>query len=293
MSYCVNCGVELDPGAARCPLCGTPAWKPDPDAPSYFPTKPAEVPPASRRAAAALLTAMLASVSLCCGVLNLLLPTERPWSLYVIGAAVMLWIWFVLPMLARRIPIFFRLTADVAAVGVYVFLISIDLSGSAWFRGLALPILGWACVLVFLLSFLLRGGRRSRLSAIAMCIGTVGLMALGVEYCMDRFFRAAWQPTWSLVVVVICVGLIIPLRVVRRVPSLRVEARRRFNLLNWVGMARAMPSLFCQAASIRIFIFTRRQYNSFRFHVYDEISFSSDYWFSRHIRTYLQVWAIP
>ena len=50
MSYCVNCGVELDPGAARCPLCGTPAWKPDPDAPSYFPTKPAEVPPASRRA---------------------------------------------------------------------------------------------------------------------------------------------------------------------------------------------------------------------------------------------------
>ena len=131
MSYCVNCGVELDPGAARCPLCGTPAWKPDPDAPSYFPTKPAEVPPASRRAAAALLTAMLASVSLCCGVLNLLLPTERPWSLYVIGAAVMLWIWFVLPMLARRIPIFFRLTADVAAVGVYVFLISIDLSGGA------------------------------------------------------------------------------------------------------------------------------------------------------------------
>ena len=49
MSYCVNCGVELDPGAARCPLCGTPAWKPDPDAPGYFPTKPAEVPPASRR----------------------------------------------------------------------------------------------------------------------------------------------------------------------------------------------------------------------------------------------------
>ena len=145
MSYCVNCGVELDPGAARCPLCGTPAWKPDPDAPSYFPPKPAEVPPASRRAAAALLTAMLASVSLCCGVLNLLLPTERPWSLYVIGAAVMLWLWFVLPMLVRRIPIFFRLTADVAAVGVYVFLISIDLSGGAWFRGLALPILGWAC----------------------------------------------------------------------------------------------------------------------------------------------------
>ena len=29
MSYCVKCGVELDEGAERCPLCGTPAWKPD------------------------------------------------------------------------------------------------------------------------------------------------------------------------------------------------------------------------------------------------------------------------
>ncbi|MFR5846186.1 MAG: hypothetical protein ACLUEU_10705 [Oscillospiraceae bacterium] len=48
MSYCVNCGVELDPARQRCPLCGTPAWKPDSTAPSYFPTKPAEVPPASR-----------------------------------------------------------------------------------------------------------------------------------------------------------------------------------------------------------------------------------------------------
>ena len=230
MSYCVNCGVELDPGAERCPLCGTSAWKPDPDAPSYFPTKPAEVPPASRRAAAALFTAMLASVSLCCGGLNLFMETTRPWSLYVIGAAVMLWIWFVLPMLLRGIPIFFRLTADVAAVGVYVFLISIDLNDGAWFRGLALPILGWACVVVFLLSFLLREGRRSLLSAIAMCIGAAGLLAMGVEFCMDRYFRGVWKPGWSIVVLAICAGLIIPLRIVRRVPSLREEARRRFNL---------------------------------------------------------------
>ena len=118
MSYCVKCGVELDEGAERCPLCGTPAWKPDETEPRYFPTKPAEVPRASRRAAAALLTAMLASVSLCCGLLNLILPTEHPWALYVAGAAVMLWIWFALPMLVRGIPIFFRLTADVAAIGI-------------------------------------------------------------------------------------------------------------------------------------------------------------------------------
>ena len=85
MSYCVNCGVELDPSAKTCPLCGTPAWHPELDAPPYFPANSAAVQPASRREAAILLTAMLVSVSLCCGLLNLFLPTDRPWSLYVIG----------------------------------------------------------------------------------------------------------------------------------------------------------------------------------------------------------------
>ena len=85
-------------------------------------------------------------------------------------------------------------------------------------------------MVVFLLSFLLRDGRRSRLSSLALCIGAAGLMAMGVEFCLDRYFRAVWEPGWSLVVLVICIGLIIPLRIVRRVPSLREEARRRFNM---------------------------------------------------------------
>ena len=107
--------------------------------------------------------------------------------------------------------------------------LSMELARSKGWTG-KLPMLGWACVVVFLLSFLLRDGRRSRLSSIAMCIGAVGLMAMGVEYCLDRYFLEVWQPSWSLVVLVICIGLIIPLRIVRRVPSLREEARRRFNM---------------------------------------------------------------
>lgn len=48
-----------------------------------------------------LITAMLASVAVCCGVLNLFLHAGRAWSLYVIGAAAMLWLWLVPPLLAR------------------------------------------------------------------------------------------------------------------------------------------------------------------------------------------------
>lgn len=232
MPYCVNCGVELNSNAKLCPLCGTPVWHPEqsPDTASYFPTKPTVVKPASKRALALLFSSMLASAALCSGGLNLLIPTERPWSLYVIGAAVMLWIWFVLPMLARRLPTFFKLTLDVAAIGIYIYLISIDLHGGVWFRGLALPILGEACIVVFALSFLLRGRRHSILSTISLSIGAVGLFFLGVGISIDHYFLGYWTPGWSLVVLVICVGLIIPLQIIRHVPSLREEARRRFNL---------------------------------------------------------------
>ena len=30
MSYCVNCGVELDATASFCPLCHTPVLNPEP-----------------------------------------------------------------------------------------------------------------------------------------------------------------------------------------------------------------------------------------------------------------------
>ena len=48
MSYCVNCGVELDATAERCPLCHTPVQNPrqpvDHDRPRPFPPERQEVP---------------------------------------------------------------------------------------------------------------------------------------------------------------------------------------------------------------------------------------------------------
>ena len=67
MSYCVNCGVELDGTAAFCPLCQAPVRNPyqpvDRDSPSPFPVEPSEVPLPPQRAAAALVSAMLGSVA--------------------------------------------------------------------------------------------------------------------------------------------------------------------------------------------------------------------------------------
>ena len=121
MSYCVNCGVELDDTAAFCPLCHTPVHNPNQPvnqtAPKPFPTERKEVPPASKLQVAILLSTILASVAVCCGVLNVFLRTQRTWSLYVIGAALMIWIWTVPPLLHHRKDTFrLQLLADVLAI---------------------------------------------------------------------------------------------------------------------------------------------------------------------------------
>lgn len=234
MSYCVNCGVELDPAAERCPLCQTPVCNPiqpvDRSSPPPFPTEVGEVAPVSRGALALLLSAMMLSVGVICGLLNLFLRAEHTWSLYVIGAMLMLWLWIVLPLLARKMPVFLRICVDVGAVALYLFLIALDLKGMGWYLGLALPVilLGGACLLA--LAALLEGGRRSILSSLTLIIGAVGVFSVGVECFVDRFLEHAWRPVWSLVVLAVCVALIIPLVVVRRVPSLREEVRRRFHM---------------------------------------------------------------
>lgn len=234
MSYCVNCGVELNPGAKECPLCRTPVVNPvcpvDEDAPSFFPTRREEVAPVSRREAALLLTSMLVSVAICCALLNLVFYSDFWWSLFIGGAMAMLWVWFVPPLLVQRMFIWVRLTLDVLAVGAYICLIAIALDGMGWFLGLALPIIAAAVLVIPLLYWIIRTRRCSLLVSAVLVLMAIGLFAVLTEFLCDEYLKGEWVPGWSMVVLASCAGLSIPLIIVRRVPSLREEARRRFHM---------------------------------------------------------------
>ena len=234
MSYCVNCGVELDSTAKVCPLCQTPVCNPrqpvDRESPTPFPTERSEVSPASRWELAVLLSAMLASLALCCGLLNLFLRTSHIWSLYVIGAAVMLWVFLAPPLLCRKLPLPVAAGLDIAAAGLYLLLIAWELGGLDWYWRLALPIVALLGLIVLVLVLLLRNRRYSILSTIALITGSVGIFTIGLELLGDLYFHGEWQPLWSLVVLIVVGAMEIPLVVVRRVPSLREKARRRFHM---------------------------------------------------------------
>lgn len=234
MSYCVNCGVELDKTAEVCPLChigvSNPSQPVDSLSPKPFPTDRREVPPASKEALALLISSMLASAALCCGVLNIFLRTGHIWSLYIIGAAVMLWVWLVPPLIFRSMPLWFQLLLDAAAIGVYILLICIDLHGFDWYINLALPIIGLLCIIMLFLVYTMHNRGRGILLGIMFVVLSCGIFVIGLEFLCDMYFEGQWQPGWSLILFTICIALLVPLFVIRRVPSLREEVRRRFHM---------------------------------------------------------------
>ena len=99
MSFCVNCGVELDATSRECPLCNTPVINPREikydqngriiltgvELPTPFPEEKGQVEVVKRKDVAILLTTVAVATSVVCGLLNLLVFSSKPWSLAVIG----------------------------------------------------------------------------------------------------------------------------------------------------------------------------------------------------------------
>ena len=144
MSYCVHCGVELDPTAAVCPLCETPVHDPksprDTTSPPPYPTRSSTVELPGKGELALLLTVLLCAVAAVCGVLNIFLKPGRLWSLYAIGALLTVWFWLILPIFQPKLHRAVKVLLDGAAVALYLFLISLDLNGRC-------GTLAWPCPL--------------------------------------------------------------------------------------------------------------------------------------------------
>lgn len=230
MSYCVNCGVELDRDAVQCPLCQTPVINPvcppDTQAIPNFPLERQEVEPVDHRELAILLSAMAICTGVCCGLLNLFLWPGVPWSAFVVGSCAVLWVWLVPPLLLRRAPSALLLLFDLLAVGGLLVLIGAVSNGSVWLYGIALPV--WAGFSAILLAIWLAAEKRSFLSRGLLILGGIVLFLLWVEFVVDRFL-GGYHPMWSLIAAAVGITLMLPLVVIRTRPNLRRQVRRRFH----------------------------------------------------------------
>ena len=144
MSYCVNCGVELDASATKCPLCDTPVYNPKAPEPatqpSPFPKEKGQVEVVKRKDLGVLLTVIVLATAATCGLLNALVFQGNLWSLAVIGVFLVLWVIMIPVVIYTRQPIYLSILLDGVAVVVYLYLLTYLTGHNGWFYGLGLPI---------------------------------------------------------------------------------------------------------------------------------------------------------
>ena len=213
MSYCVNCGVELDATAGECPLCNTPVLNPKEierhafqavdagkSGAEPFPREKGQVETANKKDLGILLSTVVLASAVTCGVLNALVFRENLWSLAVIGACAILWVVMIPAVIYTKQSVY----------------ISLLLDGAVTATAEALT----ACILRLPRSFL----------TVALYLFTaIGALCVVLEVLIDRYIEDEITIRWSAVVLVVCVVLDIALITMLSRRRLRNAVRRRLH----------------------------------------------------------------
>ena len=131
MSYCVNCGVELEKSEKKCPLCGVevinPAQPPEDKEPRQrpYPNRIEELSMnINKQFAAALLSVFMVFAAAICCVCNIIIDKSITWSQYVIGAIFFTWVVVTVPLIFKRAVLIKSLVLDIAALLLFLFMVS-------------------------------------------------------------------------------------------------------------------------------------------------------------------------
>ena len=186
--YCVKCGVELQKGVERCPLCGLAVYHPElqesPE-PRPYPRYTGGDETVSRSGLLFVLTVLFALPALVCLLIDLNMNGGIRWSGYVAFGLLWVYVVFCLPLwFKRRSPtVFFPITvASMIALALYVCL----KTGGAWFLSFAFPVGGLILLLGETVIVLLRhavGPYRHR----ALFILGGAAIAAGASYMLLEF----------------------------------------------------------------------------------------------------------
>ncbi|MEZ4627492.1 MAG: hypothetical protein R2912_05215 [Eubacteriales bacterium] len=213
MSYCVNCGVELQKSEPRCPLCGTEVINPN----EIQEEKPLRPYPShvehldkkvDQRYIASFISLLLLIPLFTVMLANIFVSKQLTWSYYVLGGELVLFTVFLLPMIARIPKVLYALI-DAIAVGILLLLIQVMAQGNwDWLLLLGLPITGLTALMCWFFSIMAAPKFKVPiLVRFSMALCCIGLLVVAIEFFIGLYMHQIQWPTWSLYVLFPCLVL--------------------------------------------------------------------------------------
>lgn len=235
MSYCVNCGVELERSEKACPLCLTEVLNPrqpwTDELPRPYPTLLDPINQRiNRRFVGWLISIILLLPALLSIVINYSSRGRLDWSLYVCGGLLLTWVMSA-PFYFWRKPSLDKLYWPATlALLAYLYLIDYLQQGLSVFWQLMLPLALLPTLLIYLNLFLIMR-RLIRKVVIPSClVFSAGLLCLGLEVILALAAGGPFRLTWSLYVMIPCLVLALAGLNIARRQAILDEIRRRLHL---------------------------------------------------------------
>jgi len=164
MSYCVNCGVELDASAKKCALCSTPVINPNiqirEEAKKPFADEPVIPKTMQKKFVAFVITMILLIPNIVLFFVNVFFLSEQRWSLYVFASSVLLWALTVLPFYMKKRNPYVVLAVDTVAFCAYNLFFRLMGHESPLLFGSITGIILTVALLTFILTVWLRAKKR-------------------------------------------------------------------------------------------------------------------------------------
>jgi len=233
MSYCVNCGVELEQAAKRCPLCTTVVVNPSSPqiqeeiVPAY-PAQLAIPKPVQRRYAAFLVSMTLLIPNMVCCLVNLLFPQTGQWAMYINASSLLVWMLFVMPFLWRKISVYFVLFLDALSIGLFLYVLFGTQELPKWYWNLAVPVVIAVFTGLFFLVFWLGRKKHEWPSIVIMVFlcGGAGSLFLGLLF--QSYFNNPIFLYISYILTLCCAALVGFFAYVRQSRRFRAFLSRKF-----------------------------------------------------------------
>ncbi|NPD89969.1 MAG: hypothetical protein HGN29_14750 [Asgard group archaeon] len=213
MPYCSKCGVEVDQGVEKCPLCqlqingmeedASPPQK-YPDVPVESPKKASMTPEQKRIRAWEIVGATLLIPFLIIVFTDLIANETVSWARFPMIALLLAWLLATFPLLFAKRPLVI-IAGEV--LSVLIFLVLVDYLHDwviDWFYKLALPNLAVLILIASAVTILSTQVKRKGANIAAFILFGIGALNLGLDLIIMSTLAGKITMKWSLFVLVPC-----------------------------------------------------------------------------------------
>ena len=233
MSYCVNCGVELDASLEECPLCNTPVVNPTELVKAHkkspFPKEKVPVEMVKRKDIGMVITIVLMAIAFTCVGLNLLVFNQTYWSGTIVGACLLLWVILFPIVIYQKLNVYVAVLFDGLATLIDLYLTTWLTDTNDWFYGIGLAIVILITVIMEIYILCMRTLPKSILTYALYTVTAIGVLCVGIECIVEHMLFDKIMLDWSAIVATICIVINAALIAVLSIRRLRNAVRRRLH----------------------------------------------------------------